>query len=313
MTVVLITGANGFVGSNLVRRLVKNRQISVIVRNKSNLWRIKDVLSQLDVHILDLSNINKIKKVIRKVKPDTVYHCAAYGIKPNQKDIINIFKNNTLSTLNLLLALEEYGSLKRLINLGSSFEYGSIPDPIKETDPTRPLTPYGIAKNSQTQLVQYFANQNRLPAVTLRVFAPYGNYEEPRRLVSDIMVSLIKNNRLTIFSRKARRDFIFVDDVINALIKAERKKGINGEIFNIGTGIEHTVEDVVKIACEVTKKDLQILWKDQKQREFDKMGGRGYANIRKAKKIDWKPQFSLKEGLMKTYDWYKENINQYSM
>ena len=312
MTRILVTGASGFIGSNLTRNLIKTEdQVSILMRKKSNLWRINDVISECNVHTVDLLDFEEIRNIISKVKPEIVYHSASFGVYQNQKDISKMTQTNVVGTSNLLMALRENSELERLVNLGSVFEYGSKSNSIKETDPTQPFDSYSVTKVSQTKLVEEYSRQKKLPAVTLRIFTPYGIIEEPGRLISDMMVATVKKKPLKIRSRKSKRDFVYIDDVTSALIKASNKPGIEGEIFNIGSGSATSVEDLVNLVCKVTDINLEVSWPDENQRENDKMNANGFADIQKAKKIDWKPEVSLKDGLSKTYEWFLQNIKLY--
>ena len=312
MTRVLVTGASGFIGSNLTRNLIKTEdQINILVREKSNLWRINDVLSDCNVHTADLSDFEGIRNLIDKVKPEIVYHCATFGVYPNQKDVAKNIQTNVIGTLNLLTSLHENLELERLVNLGSVFEYGYKSNSIKETDLTQPFDSYSVTKVSQTKLVEYYSHQKKLPAVTLRIFTPYGTFEEPGRLISDVMIAAVKKNPLKILSRKAKRDFVYIDDVTSALIKASKKSGVDGEIFNIGSGVATSVEDLINLVCTVTDTNLEVSWSDEDQEKHDKTGTDGFADLQKVKKIDWEPEVSLKDGLSKTYDWFSQNIKMY--
>lgn len=313
MSNILITGASGFIGSNLARKLVKSKnQISVIYRKQSNLWRIKDIISDLDVHMVDLDNFNALKQKIKKIKPDIVYHFATYGVYPSQTSITTMIKTNITCTINLMHVLNDYGTLDKFVNLGSSFEYGPKTNAIKENQCVNPVSPYSITKVSQTQFAKYYATKYNFSIVTLRLFYPYGMYEQPGRLISDIMSATIQNKILSLSSPYPRRDFIFIDDVINALLKVTKTPKINGEIFNIGGGREYSVGEIVNLVQKITHKDIQISYDDKNQRDFDKLGGRGFTNLEKTKKIlNWKPTHSIKQGLAKTYDWYKKHIELY--
>jgi nucleoside-diphosphate-sugar epimerase len=267
MNNILITGASGFVGSNLVRKLIKSKDnVSILVRKQSNLWRLKDVLSQIDIHFMN-EDAESLKTTILKIKPDIVYHLATYGTYPFQQNFNTIIQSNILLSINLMRILESSGGVKRLINLGSSSEYGIKSKPMKETDMLEPITPYGITKVAQTLFAQYFSRQSSLPSVTLRLFSVYGPYEEPGRLIYDIMVALIQKNRLKLGSPLPRRDFIHVDDVIIALQKAAKTRGVEGEIFNIGGGKDYSVKDAVDIARDISGTNLKVTWnvKDRKE------------------------------------------------
>ena len=312
MSNILITGASGFIGANLVHDLINTKdQIHILIKKESNLWRLNNIISKCYVHFVDISKIKEVENVISEIKPETVYHCATYGVYPNQKDTQKIDQTNLIGTKNLVSSLAKNTDLKRLVNLGSVFEYGSKPGLIKETDSTQGLDHYGKSKILQTKIIEDLSQQHNLPAVTLRIFTAYGNFEEPGRLISDIMVAIIKKNPIKILSSSAMRDFIYINDVIDALKKISVKPGINGEIFNVGSGHASSVENIVNLVCNITNTDSEVIWQDKNDREYDKAGTKGYADIQKIEKIGWKPKISLEDGLEKTYEWFKKNIEYY--
>ena len=312
MSNILITGAGGFIGANLVHDLINTKdQIHILIRKESNLWRLNNIISKCYVHFVDISKIKEVENVISEIKPETVYHCATYGVYPNQKDTQKIDQTNLIGTKNLVSSLAKNTDLKRLVNLGSVFEYGSKLGLIKETDSTQGLDHYGKSKILQTKIIEDLSQQHNLPAVTLRIFTAYGNFEEPGRLISDIMVAIIKKNPIKILSSSSIRDFIYINDVIDALKKISVKPGINGEIFNVGSGRASSVENIVNLVCNITDTDSEVIWQDKNDREHDKAGTKGYANIQKIEKIGWEPKTSLEDGLEKTYEWFKKNIEYY--
>lgn len=310
---IIITGASGFVGSYLTRKLLEHgNNITIFVRKQSNLWRLEDILSQLDVRIVDMGDIDSLKININQIKPNLVYHLATYGAYPSQQDLTTVIQNNVLYSINLMSALENCSSLMRFINFGSSSEYGVKTKPMKESHITEPQIPYGIAKVAQSLFAQYFSKQRRVPIVTLRLFSVYGPYEEPGRLIHDIFMAIIKKQPLRLSSPTPRRDFIHLDDVINAIKNASEISSIDGEIFNVGSGNDYSIGEIVKLACMITKTNLEILWgSDEKKRIFD-TDSTWVADIQKTKQLlHWKPNISLEEGLLKTYQWYTDNINVY--
>ena len=312
MSNILITGAGGFIGANLVHDLINTKdQIHILIKKESNLWRLNNIISKCYVHFVDISKIKEVENVISEIKPETVYHCATYGVYPNQKDTQKIDQTNLIGTKNLVSSLAKNTDLKRLVNLGSVFEYGSKPGLIKETVSAQGLDHYSKSKILQTKMIEDFSQQHNLPAVTLRVFTVYGNFEEPGRLISDIMVAIIKKNPIKIMSSSAVRDFIYINDVIDALKEISVKPRINGEIFNVGSGRASSVENIVNLVCNITNTDSEVIWQDKNDREHDKAGTKGYADIQKIEKIGWKPKTSLEDGLEKTYKWFKKNIEYY--
>jgi nucleoside-diphosphate-sugar epimerase len=303
MVKILITGAAGFIGANLTRKLIKTEnETNILIKETSDLWRINDIISNCNVHKIDLKKVEDVKKIVKKINPELVYHCAGHGIYPSQKDSAEIFSTNILGTFNLLAALNESNNLRRLVNLGSFFEYS-----------TNPIDPYTISKITQTKLVEHFFKEKKLPVITLRLFTPYGKFDSPGRLICDLMIAIIRNKPLEIFSKYTKRDLIYIDDVITALETASQQSNIDGEIIDIGTGNETSVEEIVNISNQLSGNDLTINWNDKKQHEIDISGENIFLGRQKMQKLNWKPCISLEVGLRKTIEWYKQNINLYSL
>lgn len=312
MTRIIITGASGFVGSNLTRELLQsNAEVAIFTRKQSNLWRLQDILSRLNVNVVDMGDIESLKRIVKKIEPDIVYHLATYGGYPFQQDFETIILNNILYSVNLMRVLENIG-LERFVNIGSSSEYGVKSKPMRESDIAEPVIPYAIAKVAQTLFSKYFFNQYKLPTVTLRLFSVYGPYEEPGRLIYDVMIALIHNKVLKLSSPLPRRDFIHVDDVTEALQSAAKTKNVEGEVFNIGSGKDYSVGEVLKLASNISKTKLKVLWgANEKKRSFDTTT-KWVADVRKADKLlKWRPKITLKEGLERTYHWYYDHNQLY--
>jgi len=314
MTNILITGAGGFVGANLVHDLIKSKQnVSIVVRKQSNLWRLKNVLSHISVNYVDMTNIAEISKVIKKIQPNIVYHLAAHGGYPFQQDLDIIIKTNLISSVNLMRALSTHCNQCTFVNTGSSSEYGPKQKAMRESDLTEPTSVYGITKLSQTLFAKYFNQQYNLHTITLRLFSVYGPYEEPGRLIHDMMMALVGKKELELSSPKPRRDFVYMVDVISALKKAALVKDAKGKVFNIGSGRDYSVKDVLDIACNVTDTKLKVKWGVEKKSRSFNSNSKWIADITNANKIlKWKPTISFREGLLKTYEWYHDNVKIYA-
>jgi nucleoside-diphosphate-sugar epimerase len=311
---ILITGSTGFVGSNLLRRLLEsgNKDIFIFIRENSDLWRIKDILEKVNVYNVDLLDKSTVEKFISEIEPDIIFHNAAYGVHRYQNNNDLIVKTNFLGTVNVLEASVTKG-FEGFINVGSALEYGFINKPFEEGDLPNPIDTYGVAKLASTYYCRMISITRDLPIVTLRLFYPYGYYEEPPRLIPYLIISMLKNRDIKLNSPNAKRDFIFIEEVIDAILKSAQKidKIQRGTIMNIGSGIDSKVTEVFELLKKITgyRKTLTI---QENLLEKDKLPI-WRANINKAlETIAWKPKYNLKMGLFKTVEWFKTNLNDYS-
>lgn len=307
----LITGGTGFVGSALVRRLVHDRKkVSLIVRNKKLSWRLDDVKNKVEVFTSNL-NDNSLKNIIEKVRPTHIFHLAAYGVDPLQDDIDQVIQNNIHGTINLLREVQKV-KFSLFIHAGSSSEYGVKEEKIKEDSLLEPINHYGVSKAAVTLFCQEIAKQKNLPIITLRIFSPYGPYQQKERVIPWIISNALQNNPIPLTSKKNVRDFIYIEDVVNAFICASKKKYRPGEIINIGSGVQHSLSDIIKIVLTLTKSTSKPQWAavSQQQRQIEPKIWQ--SDISKAVDLlDWKPEYTLNRGLENTIIWMKEFMHYY--
>ncbi|MDD5181723.1 MAG: NAD(P)-dependent oxidoreductase [Candidatus Nanoarchaeia archaeon] len=309
---ILVTGATGFIGSNLVRLLTLDidAEVNIILRKNSNTWRL-DGVKNIKKHYVDLSDFNALCKVVKTINPTHIVHCATYGGFPAQDDEKTIFKTNFDGFFNLLNACSGI-DYKCFINTGSSSEYGTKSKPMKESDVLEPTTAYGVSKVAATLYASYYAKKNNKPVITLRPFSPYGYFEEKQRLIPSVSINCIKKEDITIGNPGSVRDFIFIEDVAALFKKIIDNPGLikPGEAYNLGTGKQHSVADVVKTCIELKQSTSKIISKEEFKRSYDNTVW--VADIAKTRKaFDWKPKHSLKEGLEKTMNWFEKNLHAY--
>ena len=301
----LVTGAAGFVGSCLTRRLIEEgKRVYAFVKPGSDNWRLKDIQNRLDILVGDLTDQVFVFNTVKKISPTVIYHLATHGAYASQDEPQKIFNTNILGTWNLLNALNGI-KYKVFINTGSSSEYGFKKVPMKEIDFLEPNSYYAVAKAAQTLLCQHFARAQKKPICTFRLFSVYGFYEEPTRLVPTLIRSCIKGEDLNMVQPNTARDFVFVGDVVDAYLKIDRLSQLSGEIINIGSGIQTGLKDVVKVILELTKAKVKVHWGKMPARSWDTNIWQG--DVSKAKKIlGWKARTSLREGLRKTIQWFRK-------
>jgi nucleoside-diphosphate-sugar epimerase len=214
-----------------------------------------------------------------------------------------------LGTLNLINALRSR-EFDLFVNIGSSSEYGFKEKSMKESDILKPNSYYAVAKAAQTHLCSYEATSNNLPIVTLRPFSVYGPFEEPGRLIPNMMRAFYKNGILSMVSKDVARDFIFIEDFVDACLHVGKLRKYPGEVFNIGSGKEVKLHDLINTFQEVTKIKGQVTWKTLPGKKWD--ANHWLADVEKSKKmIDFKPRHSIRSGLQKSWEWFKTNHNHY--
>jgi len=193
----LLTGATGFIGSCLLRRLVAaGTKPHIIIRKDARLWRIKDILPHVSCHIADMMDAQGVKAAVKRARPDIIYHLAAYGSYPCQNDPDRIVGTNIMGGWNLLRAASAVET-ELFVNTGTSSEYGLKTKPMKESDALQPAGYYAVTKCAVTWMCLQAARQKRLATITLRPFSAYGPYEEPSRLVPQLMKAFFQGGAWT--------------------------------------------------------------------------------------------------------------------
>src|ERR1022692_4781242 len=190
---VLVTGATGFIGAALIHGLAAlgGKELFVLCRHSSNTSRLQSLPDALHFVEADLRNASAVREAIRQTRPEVVCHCAVYGGIHGQVDADVITGTTVEGTANLLTALEEEGNCERLVNSGSSSEYGVSPEPMLETQGLGVTSGYGAAKAAATRLCQAAHERGRIATATVRPFSAYGPLEDGRRLLPSLLRALL--------------------------------------------------------------------------------------------------------------------------
>jgi nucleoside-diphosphate-sugar epimerase len=286
---VLVTGAAGFIGANLTRALLREgAEVHALVRPKSDLWRL-DGLHGVRIHAVGLEWAESIGEAF-----DLAFHLATSSGHPTtEKKVVAMFSTSILGLAALLRAI----GFARLIHFGSSLEYGPQSRPLRETDKLEPSTKRGLAKLREYEMVRL-----RGQAVILRPFSVYGPWEKDR-LIPTAMLAALHNQPMDLTVPGIRRDFVFVEDVVEAALAAAFQDQARG-VINIGSGVQFANEEVVALVQEVTGRTFPV----QVGRHPLHPPDTGYwvADIRKARRmLGWQPRHTLREGLQKTWEWFR--------
>jgi nucleoside-diphosphate-sugar epimerase len=304
---VLVTGGAGFIGSHLVDRLVKLGYDVTVIDNltsgyEKNLEEIKDKITLIR---LDISS-KKISKYLSG--QDIVFHLAAIPDPQScDKHIEETFKSNVEGTFNILFfSLEK--NVKKVIFLSSAHVYGEPQYfPIDENHPTQIYNHYTFSKRLGEITCDFFIKKHNLNIIYFRLFNTYGPKQRPSFFIPTLITQALKRKKIEIWSDKPTRDFIFIDDVVDALVKALDTNFVGGPI-NLGSGLEIQVGEIAKMISSKLNSELIVLNKE--------VGGpmRLVCNNAKAKEIlNWVPKISFNEGIEKTIDWYKKNLEWFEI
>ncbi|OWP57162.1 MAG: hypothetical protein B2I17_01940 [Thermoplasmatales archaeon B_DKE] len=310
---IFITGGTGFVGANLARFFESiGHDVAITTREESNFWRISEIEKGLTIFRVDIANREKVRYAFNSYKPDVVIHTAAFGGRYTEKDDRYIFDVNLNGTMNVVETFLESNS-DILINTGTSSEYGFKTTAMREDDVLEPYGSYAVSKASATLYCRSRAIESSRKIGTLRLFSPYGYYEESHRLIPYVLTSLLMDRAIEANNPYNVRDFIFIEDVENAY--NEMIKGMSkieeGEIFNLGSGMQSSVKQIIEISERISGKKVNVEWGRNIERIGDQ-AKRWVANTTKIyNTLRWKKKYTLEEGISKTYGWLKENISKY--
>ncbi len=312
MSTYLITGGTGFIGANLARRLLEKHpkaSIHLITQPGSSLWRLAEIEHKFFVHEIDLINFVNITALIKRIKPTHIFHLAAFGGMPHEQNQTMIFRVNLDATINLLNACKQVG-FECFINTGSSSEYGKKNTAMNENDLLEPISDYAVAKAAATQFCFKEAQVNALPIYTVRPFSVYGPYEMASRLIPTIINNALENKPINLGTPHNVRDFIHIDDMVHLYVAIAEQKPSQAFIFNAGTGIQSTVQNVVDTIQKLLNKPLDVTWGSHQARPWEPTCWR--ADINRAHNVlNWQPTNTLHTGLEKTISWFKDNGSLY--
>ena len=321
---ILITGAEGFIGSHLVEKLVsKGHDVTAFVLyNSFNFYGWleqinKKVLKKIRIITGDIRDFQSISAAMKN--KDAVINLAALiAIPYSYKTARSYIDTNIIGTQNILEAAK-FMKTKKILHTSTSEVYGTAKFvPITEEHPINSQSPYAATKASADQLALSYYYSFNLPITILRPFNTFGPRQSMRAVIPTIIGQVLNSNKINIGNLKPTRDFTFVTDTAEAFSKALSSKNTDGEIINIGSNFEISIKEIIQMVALVTNRKVTINKDSNRIRPKSSEVDRLICSNKKAKKIlKWKPSYNGKSGfkraLEETIDWFsrKENLKLY--
>jgi nucleoside-diphosphate-sugar epimerase len=299
----LLTGGTGFVGANLARRLLHDgHRVHMLVRDGHTGWRIEGIRREVTLHTADLADSARLSAVVRDVRPEWVFHLAAYGAYSEQSDAARIFQANVVGTVNLVEACLREG-FEAFVNTGSSSEYGFKDHPPHEGETVEPNSHYAVSKASATMFCRYAAQRHGAHIPTLRLYSVYGPFEQPTRLIPTMIVRGLEKTLPPLVNPDIARDFVFVDDVAEAYLLAATAPGQRpGAVYNVGSGMQTRIAELVELARTLLEIEELPRWGSMQDRQWDTRTWVADSSLIRETLL-WRPETSLRHGLLKTLQW----------
>ena len=299
---IVVTGASGFVGANLFRKLKALRSDVYACVRKDKGWRLADVADEFIVAV-DLNDAAATHNFVQTIKPQTVFDCVAYGAYSFEQDARLIYQTNFQAIVNLISELQGK-PFSAFIHAGSSSEYGTNSAGPQESSECVPNSHYSVSKVSVANYLRFVGKTASFPSANLRLYSVYGPLEDVSRLVPKLVHEALAGKFPPLVAPETSRDFVYVDDVCNAFILAAAKMNpaIYGEDFNIGSGTKSTIRDLALVAKSVFNIADEPVFDSMKGRSWDLSDW--FSNPSKAHDLlGWAATTSLESGLKKTAGW----------
>jgi len=315
---VLVTGAGGFIGSHLTDRLVElgaNTTALVHYRADGSWGWLDQSTNRNSITVVagDICDRDSVANAM--VKADVVFHLAALiGIPYSYDAPASYVRTNIEGTLNVLQSARD-SNVTRVVHTSTSEVYGSAQFvPINEGHPLQGQSPYSASKIGADQMAQAFHSSFGLPVTTIRPFNTYGPRQSARAVIPTIITQALKQPSIRLGSLTTTRDFNFVADTVEGFIDIAECPEAVGEVINIGSGQEISIEELAKTILELVGSEIPIVADESRVRPENSEVDRLLADNNKAQTLlRWSPQYSLKDGLARTIEWVENNIGQYRL
>jgi len=301
----LVTGATGFVGANLTRRLLRDGyEVHLLVRPGTDRWRLNEIAGEVRLHEAALEDAGAVSAAVGAARPEWVFHLAAYGAYSSQTDVRRMIATNLTGTVNLLEAALAHGC-EAFVNAGTSSEYGFKDHAPSEREWLEPNSDYAVTKAAATLYCRNVARARDRHVVTLRLYSVFGPYEEPTRLIPTLIVRGLRGELPPLVRPDGAHDYVYTEDACEAFVLAAGVSGQErGAVYNVGSGVQTTLAEAV----EVARRELGIAAEPQ----WGSMPGRSWDtphwvcdNRAACEGLGWRPRLAFADGFRATVEWLR--------
>lgn len=320
MSSILITGADGFIGSHLTEYLAENTNNTIrafVYYNSFNSWGWIDTLpketkDKIEIFAGDIRDPNGVREAMKGI--DTAYHLAALIAIPfSYHSPDSYVDTNIKGTLNVLQAARDLET-KRVLVTSTSEVYGTAQYvPIDEKHPFQGQSPYSATKIGADRLAESFYRSFDLPVSIVRPFNTFGPRQSARAVIPTIITQLLSGSKeIKLGSLTPTRDYTYVKDTVKGFVSIANCDAAIGQEINIASQYEISIGDLAQELIRQINPDAEIICDDQRLRPEKSEVNRLFGSNEKIRKLTrWKPEYSLAEGLAETVDWMKQNLNSY--
>lgn len=308
---VLVTGGSGFIGARLTRRLVEaGADVHVLSSAVSAVYpvRLVDLRDRITLHGGNLADRSAMDAVVSVARPEYVFHLGAYThVLKSWSRVDECVQTNIQGTLNLLQALN--GDYKRFVFTSTSEVYGPIGVPFREDATVDPASPYSVSKYAGERYCRMFAEGKGWPIVIVRPFNAYGPGQTPDRVIPEIVVRCLRKQPLRMTEGRQTREFNFVDDLAAGFMSIATTDGIDGEVFNLGSGEEVSMRELATTIVDLLGRPVEPEFGALPDRPNEIW--RMVSDASKAReRLGWDGGRPLRDGLAATIEWYRSELER---
>ncbi len=296
---VLITGAEGFIGSHLTRRLAgEGARVSALVRPGADLSRLAGLKDKIEIHPLDIRKAEPLARMAESSRPRLIFHLAAVTDPSRSPEGFDrCLAVNFTGTLNLLRALENI-EYDRLIAACTAEVYGRNPAPFREDMLPDPVSPYSLSKAAATLLCRNWAAAYGCPVTVLRLFLVYGPGQGKEHFLPQLIESALAEKPFRMTPGEQTREYTYISDAVEGFIRAARR-GPAGEVVNLGSGEEISLRELVELVGKVLGREVSLdpEFLPYRENEIRRLVG---DHSRARRLLGWRPLIGLEEGIRRT-------------